>query len=180
MHRMRSIVAVTIEADKDRTRLPAEIARSAILGWYHQHKRDLPWRRDPRPWPVWVSEIMLQQTRVDSVIEYFNRFMARFPTPGDLAAAEMDEVLGLWAGLGYYARARNLHFAAQQVVAFHDGEVPSDPVAFAQLKGVGRYTCGAVQSIAFQHPMPIVDGNVIRVLTRLDGIVENPQKKNHQ
>ncbi len=154
----------------------AEI-RAALLTWYDQYKRDLPWRRDPRPWPVWVSEIMLQQTRVDSVIGYFNRFMARFPTPSALAAADLDEVLGFWAGLGYYARARNLHRAAKQVVSEHGGVVPDQPEVFRQLAGVGRYTCGAVQSIAFQHQVPILDGNVIRVLTRLGAIEDNPKDK---
>ena len=118
---------------------------------------------------------MLQQTRVDSVIEYFRRFMERYPTPRDLAESDLDELMGYWAGLGYYARARNLHAAACQVVEKHGGQVPDDPEAFAALKGVGRYTCGAVQSIAYGRALPVVDGNVIRVLSRLERIADNPK-----
>ena len=118
---------------------------------------------------------MLQQTRVDSVIEYFRRFMERYPTPRDLAESDLDELMGYWAGLGYYARARNLHAAACQVVETHGGQVPDDPEAFAALKGVGRYTCGAVQSIAYGRALPVVDGNVIRVLSRLERIADNPK-----
>ncbi len=118
---------------------------------------------------------MLQQTRVESVIGYFNRFMERFPTPRDLAEAELDELMGYWAGLGYYARARNLHAGATQVVERHGGRVPDDPEAFAALKGVGRYTCGAVQSIAFGRPLSVLDGNVIRVISRLDYVTEDPK-----
>lgn len=146
-----------------------------LVAWYRAHRRDLPWRRDPRPWPVWVSEIMLQQTRVESVLPYFARFLERFPTPAALAAAPIDDVLAAWAGLGYYRRARHLHQAAQQVVERHGGEVPDDPAAFAALAGVGRYTCGAVQSIAFGHRLPVLDGNVERVLCRLHRVEEDPR-----
>lgn len=149
--------------------------RDRLLAWYDHDHRDLPWRRDPTPWAVWVSEVMLQQTRVESVLPYFARFMARWPTPAALAAAPLDELLAAWAGLGYYARARNLHRAAQQVVARHGGEVPGEPDAFGALAGVGRYTCGAVQSIAFGHPVPVLDGNVERVLCRLDRVTEDPR-----
>ncbi|MCA9538869.1 MAG: A/G-specific adenine glycosylase, partial [Myxococcales bacterium] len=155
--------------------MSADALRQRLLAWYDQGHRDLPWRRDPRPWPVWVSEVMLQQTRVESVLPYFARFMARYPTPSALAAAPLDEVLAGWAGLGYYARARNLHRAAQQCVERHGGAVPDDPAAFAALTGVGRYTCGAVQSIAFGHRLPVLDGNVARVLCRLDHLTENPR-----
>jgi A/G-specific adenine glycosylase len=151
------------------------VIQPALLAWYDRHKRDLPWRQHPEPWAVWVSEIMLQQTRVDSVIGYFKRFMKRFPTPRDLADADLDELMGYWAGLGYYARARNLHAGATQVVERHNGEVPDDPDAFAELKGIGRYTCGAVQSIAFGNPLPVLDGNVIRVIARLDYITADPK-----
>lgn len=149
--------------------------RAALLAWYDHHHREMPWRSNPEPWWVWVSEIMLQQTRVESVIEYFKRFMARFPTPAHLAEAELDELMGYWAGLGYYARARNLHAGATQVVHEHGGEVPDDPVAFGALKGVGRYTCAAVQSIAFNRPMAVLDGNVIRVIARIDHMTEDPK-----
>lgn len=149
--------------------------RKALLAWYDHHHRDMPWRSNPEPWWVWVSEIMLQQTRVDSVIGYFTRFMERFPTPQDLADADLDELMGYWAGLGYYARARNLHAGATQVVEEHGGAVPDDPKAFAALKGVGRYTCAAVQSIAFNRPLAVLDGNVIRVIARLDNIAEDPK-----
>ena len=149
--------------------------RAAILAWYDADHRTMPWRSEPTPWRVWVSEIMLQQTRVESVIPYFHRFLARFPTPKALAAAPLDEVLGLWAGLGYYSRARNLHAAAQQVVAQHQGQIPNDPDAFLALKGVGRYTCGAVMSIAFGRDEPVLDGNVMRVLCRVDHVEVNPR-----
>ena len=148
---------------------------STLLSWYDEDHRDLPWRRSPTPWGVWVSEIMAQQTRVESVIPYWTRFMARYPTPGELAAAPLDDLLALWAGLGYYARARNLHKGAGQVVARHGGVIPDDPEAFAALAGVGRYTCGAVMSIAFGRQTPVVDGNVIRVLCRLDRVHEDPR-----
>ncbi|MEE2788654.1 MAG: A/G-specific adenine glycosylase [Myxococcota bacterium] len=150
--------------------------RAQLLDWYDEHRRTMPWREHPSPWGIWVSEIMLQQTRVDSVIDYYHRFMDRYPTPRALAESSLDELLGFWAGLGYYARARNLHRAAQVVVAEHGGKVPADPGEFRQLVGVGAYTCGAVQSIAFGHPMPVVDGNVIRVIARLDDCHDDPKK----
>jgi A/G-specific adenine glycosylase len=150
--------------------------RPALLAWYDANKRDLPWRRLRDPWAVWVSEIMCQQTRVASVIPYFERFMARYPTPADLAAAPLDDLLTLWAGLGYYSRARNLHKAAGQVVARHGGQIPNDPKAFSALAGVGRYTCGAVMSIAFDRPEPVVDGNVVRVFSRLLCIEDDPRQ----
>lgn len=149
--------------------------RARLLDWYDRHRRDLPWRRTNDPWAIWVSEVMLQQTRVDSVVAYWRRFLERFPTPAALAAAPLDELLSLWAGLGYYSRARNLHRAARQVVERHGGVVPDDPAAFAALAGVGRYTCGAVQSIAFGRPLPVLDGNVTRVLCRLDRITDDPR-----
>lgn len=149
--------------------------RAELLRWYDAHRRDLPWRREPTPWRVWLSEVMCQQTRVDSVVGYFERFVARFPTPAALAEAPVDDVLSLWAGLGYYARARNLHAAARQVVMLHGGEVPGDPDAFGALNGVGPYTRGAVQSIAFGHRVGVVDGNVERVLCRLDAVRDDPR-----
>jgi A/G-specific adenine glycosylase len=146
-------------------------ARGALLAWYRSARRDLPWRRTRDPWAIWVSEAMLQQTRVEVVIPYYERFLARFPDPGALACADLDEVLGLWAGLGYYSRARNLKAAAERVSA-SGGRVPDSVEALMSLPGVGRYTAGAIASIAFDRPAPIVDGNVARVLARLRGIRE--------
>ncbi|MCB9546423.1 MAG: A/G-specific adenine glycosylase [Myxococcales bacterium] len=154
---------------------PARV-RAPLLAWYDAHRRTMPWREAPSPWRTWVSEIMLQQTRVESVIPYFHRFLARFPDPAALAAAPLDEVLALWAGLGYYSRARSLHRAAQEVVERHGGEIPNDPETFGALTGVGPYTRGAVMSIAFGRAEPLVDGNVIRVLSRLDHIAEDPRR----
>ena len=142
-------------------------ARSILLEWYDEHQRQLPWRGIDNPWATWVSEIMLQQTRVSSVLEYFDRFMARFPTPRALAEAEWDEVASLWAGLGYYRRAKNLWRGAQDVVERHGGVVPSDADSVRELTGVGPYTAGAILSIAFNQPAPLVDGNVARVFARL-------------
>ena len=147
-----------------------EPIRAALLTWYRANRRDLPWRRTRDPYAIWLSEAMLQQTRVETVIPYWERFLERFPDVATLAAADQDDVLGLWAGLGYYSRARNLHRAAQEVVARHGGTLPSDVASLRELPGVGRYTAGAVASIAFDLPEPVVDGNVIRVLSRLRGI----------
>jgi A/G-specific adenine glycosylase len=141
--------------------------RRALLAWYRRERRDLPWRRTRDPWAIWVSETMLQQTRVETVIPYYERFMARFPTVAALADADADELMSHWAGLGYYSRARNLRAAAAQVVREHGGRVPDDVEALRALPGVGRYTAGALASIAFDRPAPIVDGNVARVLARL-------------
>lgn len=144
--------------------------RAALLAWYRAERRDLPWRRTRDPYAIWVSETMLQQTRVEAVIPYYERFLARFPTLGALASADLDDVLSLWAGLGYYSRARNLKRAAEQVVAEHDGRLPDGIEALQRLPGIGRYTAGALASIAFDRPAPIVDGNVARVLARLLGL----------
>jgi A/G-specific adenine glycosylase len=144
--------------------------RALLLSWYGKNARDLPWRRTRDPYAIWVSEIMLQQTRVDTVIPYYARFLARFPTPRALCDAPIDDVLAHWSGLGYYRRARLLHEGAKAVVQAHDGEVPRAPEARRALPGVGRYTAGAIGSIAFDLPEPIVDGNVARVLSRLCAI----------
>ena len=146
---------------------PIERARAALLAWYDEHQRALPWRGIHDPWATWVSEVMLQQTRVSSVLDYFSKFMERFPTPSALAEAPWEEVSSLWAGLGYYSRARNLQEGARQVVERHGGEVPDTLEEIKALKGVGPYTAGAIASIAFGHPAPIVDGNVARVFSRL-------------
>lgn len=140
---------------------------SRVLCWSEQHGRhDLPWQQQRTPYRVWVSEIMLQQTQVATVIPYFQRFMARFPQLADLADAELDEVLGLWSGLGYYARARNLHRAAQRVRDVHGGIFPEDIEQVLALPGIGRSTAGAVLSLACEQHHPILDGNVKRVLAR--------------
>lgn len=147
-----------------------------LLAWYHENKRDLPWRRlDQDPYAVWVSEIMLQQTTVAAVIPFYERWMARFPTVQYLAVAPLDDVLKRWAGLGYYARARNLHRGAQEVVAKYDGKVPSDPTTLLALPGIGRYTAGAILSIAFGQDAPILDANVIRVLSRVHAVAGDPK-----
>jgi len=138
-----------------------------LLAWFDRHKRDLPWRRTSDPYRIWVSEVMLQQTQVDRVIGYYERFMAAFPTVEALAQAPLDEVLRHWEGLGYYSRARNLHAAAQSVVGEHGGVFPRTYEALRALPGVGEYTAGAVLSIACGEPLPAVDANVIRVLARL-------------
>ncbi|HEY0018946.1 MAG TPA: A/G-specific adenine glycosylase [Longimicrobium sp.] len=144
--------------------------RTRLLAWYGTARRDLPWRAAPGaaadPYRVWLSEVMLQQTRVETVRPYYERWLQRFPTVQALAAAPLDDVLKAWEGLGYYSRARNFHRAVQQVAAMHGGRVPGDPEAFRALPGVGRYTAGAVMSIAFGRAEPVVDGNVRRVFAR--------------
>ncbi len=145
-------------------------ARSALLRWYDAHRRDLPWRRTRDPYAIWISEAMLQQTRVETVIPYYERFLARLPDVAALAEAELEDVYALWAGLGYYSRARNLSKAAQAVVERFGGEIPADVEALRSLPGIGRYTAGAVASIAFDRPEPVVDGNVERVLARRFGL----------
>lgn len=144
--------------------------RAALLRWYRLRRRDMPWRRLVTPYRTWVSEIMLQQTTVAAVTPKYERFVARFPSVAALAAASEDEVLKHWAGLGYYSRARNLRRAAQEIVGIHGGHFPSDFDSVLALPGVGRYTAGAILSIAFSKPYPVVDGNVIRVFSRLFGL----------
>ncbi|WP_434982309.1 A/G-specific adenine glycosylase [Xanthomonas arboricola] len=146
-----------------------------LLHWFDGHGRhDLPWQHPRAPYRVWLSEIMLQQTQVAVVIPYFHKFVARFPTLADLAAADNDTVMAHWAGLGYYARARNLHAAAWQCVALHDGELPRDFDALLALPGIGRSTAGAILSQAWNDRFAIMDGNVKRVLTRFHGIAGYP------
>ncbi len=143
--------------------------QQGLLNWFRAAQRDLPWRRTKDPYSVWISEIMCQQTQVATVIPYWERFLARFPDVKSLAAAPVDDVLALWSGLGYYARARNLHRAGQAVVERHAGIFPADIVALQALPGFGPYTAGAVGSIALGLDAPIVDGNVARVLCRVEG-----------
>ncbi|MFQ5418706.1 MAG: A/G-specific adenine glycosylase, partial [Myxococcota bacterium] len=144
--------------------------RKALLRWYRKNRRDLPWRRTRDPYAIWISETMLQQTRALTVIPYYERFLELFPDIETLASADMDDVLGAWAGLGYYSRARNLRAAAREIAESHGGRLPEDADGLRSLPGIGRYTAGAVASIAFDRPEPIVDGNVARVLCRLLGI----------
>ena len=152
------------------TRARAGRIRARLLDWYDANRRDLPWRRSRDPYAIWISETMLQQTRVETVIPYYERFLARFPDAWSLADADEEEVYDHWAGLGYYSRARNLHAAARKIVDEWDGRLPTDAAALRSLPGVGRYTAGAVASIAFDRSEAIVDGNVKRVLARLLGI----------
>jgi A/G-specific adenine glycosylase len=148
--------------------LPA--LRRSLLRWFSRSKRPLPWRRTRDPYAIWVSEAMLQQTTVATVIPYYERFMNRFPDLASLARAEEDEVLALWSGLGYYSRARNLRQAARQILETHSGRFPRDVEAAMALKGVGRYTASAVTSMAYGTPAAVVDGNVRRVLQRLHAV----------
>lgn len=147
-----------------------------LINWFKDEQRILPWRENQDPYRVWVSEIMLQQTRVDTVIPYFNNFVEKYPTIKALAEAPQDEVLKAWEGLGYYSRARNLQSAVRDVAENYGGEVPDEPQEIAKLKGVGPYTAGAILSIAYGVPEPAVDGNVMRVLSRILGIWEDIAK----
>ena len=138
-----------------------------LLSWYEENKRELPWRSEPTPYRVWVSEIMLQQTRVEAVKPFFERFTKRLPDVAALAECPEDELLKLWEGLGYYNRVRNMQKAAIQVMEEHGGVIPADYEALLKLKGIGSYTAGAIASIAYHIPIPAVDGNVLRILTRV-------------
>jgi len=144
-----------------------------LLTWFDQHRRDLPWRRTSDPYKIWLSEVMLQQTRVETVLPFYTRFLERFPTVGDLARAEVEEVLTLWSGLGYYRRARQLHAAARQIAAM--AAFPSTVEELLALPGIGAYTAAAVASIAFGVAAPVMDGNVERVLSRCLALDEDPR-----
>jgi A/G-specific adenine glycosylase len=146
---------------------------SSLRAWFRQHKRNLPWRRTRNPYRIWISEIMLQQTQVQTVIPYYNRWLRQFPDIPSLAAAPYPRVLKAWEGLGYYSRAKNLHAAAKLVATRHDGKFPRDFAAVLALPGIGRYTAGAICSIAFGTRAPVLDGNVTRVLCRHHGIRQN-------
>ncbi|MBX7112705.1 MAG: A/G-specific adenine glycosylase [Myxococcaceae bacterium] len=156
---------------------PSPRLRPALLQWFDRHQRDLPWRRTSDPYAIWLSEIMLQQTQVSTVVPYWERFFERFPNVRALAAAPLDDVLGLWRGLGYYSRARLLHRAAQAVVSEHGGHFPPTAEELRALPGFGRYTAGAVASIAFEEEAPLVDGNVARVFSRWFAIEGPPGDK---
>lgn len=151
-----------------------------LLLWYREHTRVLPWRSDPTPYHVWVSEIMLQQTRVAAVLDYYRRFLEAAPTVADLAALPQEQLLKLWQGLGYYSRARNLQKAALQIMQLHGGVFPNAYKDIRALAGVGDYTAGAISSIAFHQPVPAVDGNVLRITARIcgdDGDISTPAMK---
>ncbi|OEH91419.1 A/G-specific adenine glycosylase [Bacillus solimangrovi] len=153
-----------------------ESFRNNLVTWFQNEQRDLPWRHNQTPYKVWISEVMLQQTRVDTVIPYYKQFLELFPSLEALAEADEQKVLKAWEGLGYYSRARNLHSAVKEVHEKYDGVVPEDPKQFGQLKGVGPYTQGAVLSIAYGKPEPAVDGNVMRVLSRIMSIWDDIAK----
>lgn len=145
---------------------PNEDRQARLLSWYGRQQRDLPWRQSRDPYAIWISEVILQQTRVETGLRYYRDFLQEFPTVRALAEARVEQVLGRWSGLGYYNRARNLHLAARRIVECFGGRLPSDLDALQTLPGVGRYTAGAIASIAFDQPAPVVDGNVERVLVR--------------
>jgi A/G-specific adenine glycosylase len=155
--------------------LPAEAIRAALEKWWKRHRRDLPWRRRGDPYAIWVSEVMLQQTRVATVTEYYERFLGAFPTVEALAAASDSAVLKAWEGMGYYSRARNLHAAARRIVTEHAGRLPTSIEALRSLPGVGPYTAAAVASIAFGLDEPVLDGNVTRVLARVFRVRQDPR-----
>jgi A/G-specific adenine glycosylase len=156
------------------------ILRRNLLKWFDANQRDLPWRKERTPYRIWVSEIMLQQTQVATVIPYYDRFMRQFPTVTKLAAADQSAVLKLWEGLGYYRRARQMHTAAVQVVKQHDGNFPTDFESVLALPGIGRYTAGAILSIALDQTFPILEGNTIRLFARLLGMKSNPRTSANQ
>ena len=155
----------------------AQRLTSKLLKWYEKNARDLPWRKTLHPYGIWISEIMLQQTQVATVIPYWKRWMQTLPTIQKLSRAKPERVLRLWEGLGYYSRARNLQLAAKQIVIEYQGVFPENPEVIRKLPGIGPYTTGAISSIAFGLPEPIVDGNVTRILTRIFGIDKNPKDK---
>ena len=141
-----------------------------LLQWYAKNKRELPWRETKAPYNVWLSEIILQQTRVNQGLNYYLNFIKKYPTVRHLAAATEEDILKLWQGLGYYSRARNLHFAAKQIVNDFNGEFPNISSELKKLKGIGEYTSAAIASICFNEPIAVIDGNVYRVLARIFGI----------
>ncbi len=172
--------APTAEKNPAHSVTPVKIKRlvSGLLSWFARHARDLPWRRTRDPYAIWVSEIMLQQTQVKTVLPYWERWMREVPTIESLAKARPEKIHKLWEGLGYYTRVRNLQQAARLIWEKHGGRFPDRFDEVLALPGIGRYTAGAICSIAFNQPTPILDGNVIRVLTRIFGIGGNPRDKN--
>ncbi|MGB8698754.1 MAG: A/G-specific adenine glycosylase [Thermosynechococcaceae cyanobacterium] len=169
-------IALELPLSETRWReLPLETLRRSLLDWYAQWGRDLPWRRTTNPYAIWVSEVMLQQTQVKTVLPYYERWLDQFPTVHDLAAANQQDVLMVWQGLGYYARARNLHRAAQIIGSEYGGQVPNQMEDLLKLPSIGRTTAGGILSSAFHQPWPILDGNVKRVLARLIGLTVPPK-----
>jgi A/G-specific adenine glycosylase len=176
-----------VPAEASHERAPAEIATDAakdraaltraLLDWYDEQRRPLPWRATRDPYCIWVSEVMLQQTQVATVIGYYERWLRRFPDLASLASADIEDVLRAWEGLGYYSRARNLQRAAQHVMAQHAGALPTSVAELLALPGVGRYSAGAIASIAFGADEPAIDGNIVRVLTRLFGLGGDPKRE---
>lgn len=158
----------------------AALIHKKLLDWYKANKRDLPWRQSLDPYRIWISEIMLQQTRVEAVLPFYERFLKNFPTTKALAQASEDKVLSLWSGLGYYSRARNIHKAAKSIQADFNGKFPQHPEQLRSLSGIGEYTANAIASIAFQKNVPAIDGNLERVLSRLIDLRENPKKEGRQ
>ncbi len=158
------------------SKLSPSAIRRPLLRWFEREARDLPWRRTRDPYAIWVSEIMLQQTRVPAAVPYYERFVRRFPTVHTLAKAPLDSVLKLWEGLGYYSRARNLHRAAREVITRFGGQIPETRAELLSLPGIGAYTAGAISSIAFGRREPLVDGNVTRVLCRVFRVRRNPKE----
>lgn len=148
-----------------------------LLKWYYKNKRDLPWRKSQDPYRVWLSEIMLQQTRVEAVLPYYERFLSHFPTVKDLANAREDQVTNLWAGLGYYSRARNLHACAKKIMNCFQGKFPSTKESLSSLPGIGPYTSSAIASICFEEKIGAIDGNLERVISRLLALKEDPKKE---
>ncbi|HET7545802.1 MAG TPA: A/G-specific adenine glycosylase [Polyangiaceae bacterium] len=171
-----STYIIIVRSKKTVEKMHARAIGRALLAWYAQHRRELPWRKSQDPYAVWVSEMMLQQTQVRTVIPYFQSWMQRFPDVTALANAEESEVLHAWQGLGYYSRARNLRRAAQEMLRVHDGRVPERVSELLALPGIGPYSAGAIASIAYGHAEPLVDGNVIRVLSRLFALRGDPNK----
>lgn len=152
---------------------------SELIKWYSENKRNLPWRNTRNPYLIWVSEIIMQQTRVEQGLPYYHRFISAFPNLESLANASLDEVLRIWQGLGYYSRARNMHYAAKQILDDFNGNFPSTFIEILNLKGVGKYTASAIASFAFGEYTPVVDGNVIRVVSRYLGVYEDVSKKDN-
>ncbi|MCG8604836.1 A/G-specific adenine glycosylase, partial [bacterium] len=148
-----------------------------LIAWYHKNKRDLPWRKTSDPYAVWISEVMLQQTQVDQVIPYYNKFMEQFPTLKALSEASLSDILKAWEGLGYYTRARNLKDAADGLKRDFHGEMPKTHDILIRVPGIGPYTAAAIASIALNEDFPVVDGNVLRVLSRVMKVTEPPNKK---
>lgn len=174
------MVAPLLSVEARLNKRAIERIKRRILDWYGLYHRDLPWRRTKDPYAIWVSEIMLQQTQVDTVIPYFQRFIDRFPSVEALAKASLEEVLKVWENMGYYTRARHLHEAAREILLCHDGRVPNSEEELRSLPGVGAYTAGAILSLAFGERVPAVDGNVRRVLSRLCYITDPLEKPKTQ